>query len=124
MPATVALNGTIPAADCIPAFANGSVPTSCQLVVIVGGMLKLVNVRVWWKSCSSLVGVPVGPAPPATTICRSSMAQGTVKLFKKQLPPVVCLPAAAPDLALGKGPAAVAVDVHPAPKSSYCQKMP
>ena len=68
MPATVALKGTIPAADCMPALANGRVPTSCQLVVIVGGMLKLVNVRVWWKSCSSLVAVPVGPAPPATTI--------------------------------------------------------
>src|SRR5438445_159941 len=74
MPATVALNGTMPAADCMPALGNGSVPTSCQLVAIDDGVLKsVVNELVRWKSCSSLVAVPVGPAPPAITIWRSSI---------------------------------------------------
>ena len=122
----------MPAADCIPALGNGSVPTSCQLVTIDDGVLKsVVNEFVRWKSCSSLVAVPVGPAPPAITIWRSSIVHGRVKPFKKQVPPPNCAraPAAAPDLALGRGPGGAALNVHPElpgakPKKLYCQKVP
>src|SRR5712691_12317951 len=106
--------GTAAAAAAMPAFANGSVPTSNQPVAVTTAGLVLVCIELWVPYATTrLVGLPAGLSPPAIENWKlNSVVQG--KAAQLVLPPdPIATEPFAPPVGTAFGPAGGMTCVHP-----------